>query len=259
MKNSVVEDYRKRLVGQEFETINYGKCVIVEYESSRRITVKFYEPECLVTCEMGRLRRGKVANPMFPTFYKKGCIGVWKYNYRNDKRVYVLWTSMLTRAYCPIYKSRQSTYKDVEVCNEWLNFQNFASWFYSEEFADVVDNNQQVYQLDKDILVKGNKVYSPETCCFVPREVNSLLLSNNSRRGKYPIGVSRYRKKFKACVSIGSNRNHNLGIYNSPQDAFQAYKKAKEAYIKEVAERYKSVISNKLYEALYRYEIETTD
>ena len=259
MKNSVVEDYRKRLVGQEFETINYGKCVIVEYESSRRITVKFYEPECLVTCEMGRLRRGKVRNPLTPNFYKKGYIGLGKYNGRDYKRSYVLWTSMLTRSYCKIYEKRQPRYKDVTVCEAWLNFQNFAAWCETQEFFNDKDDKGKSYQLDKDILVKGNKVYSPETCCFVPSYINSLVLSANRKRGVYPVGVHKRKNHFGASMSIEGSGSQNLGSFESPEEAFQVYKKAKENNIKCAAEKYKDFISHKLYEALCKYEVEITD
>lgn len=109
MKNIVVAEYRNKLVGKEFETNNYGKCVVVGYEGSHKVTVKFYEPECLVVCEMGRLRKGKVRNPLTPNFYKKGYIGLGKYNGRDYKRSYVLWTSMLTRSYCKIYEKKTTT------------------------------------------------------------------------------------------------------------------------------------------------------
>ena len=258
MKNTVVEDYRKKLVGKEFETLNYGKCVIVDYKGSQKVTVKFYEPQCLVTCEMGGLRRGKVKNPLTPSFYGKGFMGIGKYCI-EDKRVYVLWTSMLTRAYCEIYEKRQPRYKDVTVCKEWLCFQNFAEWCYGQELFNTKDDNGCYYQLDKDLLCKGNKVYSPETCCFVPKEINSLVLSSNRRRGKYPIGVSKSKNRFIAALSINGSGSQVLGSFISPEEAFQAYKVAKEHNIKCVADRYKSEISRKLYEALYKYEIEITD
>lgn len=259
MKNTVVAEYRNKLVGKEFETNNYGKCVVVGYEGSHKVTVKFYEPECLVVCEMGGLRKGKVRNPLTPNFYKKGYIGLGKYNGRDYKRSYVLWTSMLTRSYCKIYEKRQPRYKDVTVCEEWLNFQNFAAWCETQEFFNDKDDKGKSYQLDKDILVKGNKVYSPETCCFVPSYINSLVLSANRKRGVYPVGVHKRKNHFGASMSIEGSGSQNLGSFESPEEAFQVYKKAKENNIKCAAEKYKDFISHKLYEALCKYEVEITD
>ena len=116
------------------------------------------------------------------------------------------------------------------------------------------------FQLDKDILVKGNKLYSPDTCLFVPKEINTLLTHRRKDKGLYPVGVSykprinRYRaqiSKFKKVI--------HLGCFITPEEAFQAYKTAKEAYIKEVAEIYKDQIDPRVYEALMNYQVEITD
>ena len=120
--------------------------------------------------------------------------------------------------------------------------------------------------LDKDILYKGNKIYSPSTCIFVPNRINTLFTKSNLTRGKYPIGVNIDNKthKFRARCSIFDNINKKvirvtLGSYNNEIEAFQCYKRFKENYIKEVAEEYKNLIPTKLYEAMYKYEVEITD
>ena len=118
--------------------------------------------------------------------------------------------------------------------------------------------------LDKDVLVKGNKTYSPNTCVFVPQNINVLFTKCNKARGKYPIGVSFYkdRNKYQAHCKIFSNgksKQKNLGYYNNIDDAFYAYKQFKEDYIKQVADEYKDNIPNKLYEAMYNYKVEITD
>ena len=113
--------------------------------------------------------------------------------------------------------------------------------------------------LDKDILVKGNKVYSPETCCFVPNEINILFTKGNSCRGALPIGV-RKRKNGKYLTQITKNsKNIHIGIFNTPEEAFQAYKVAKEDYIKKMADKWRDKISNRAYQALYNYQVEITD
>jgi hypothetical protein len=108
--------------------------------------------------------------------------------------------------------------------------------------------------IDKDILIKGNKIYSPETCIFVSRKINSLFVKCNKSRGQSPIGVCKHGKKYYVrCSSMG------IGSFKTIEEAFNAYKQYKEDYIKQVADEYKNKIPKKLYDALYKYEVEITD
>lgn len=120
--------------------------------------------------------------------------------------------------------------------------------------------------LDKDILYKGNKVYSPKNCVFVPEKINILFIKSNKSRGGYPIGVSYHKqnRKFVAKCSIYDFKENKqkliyLGCYDTPEKAFKAYKQFKEKHIKKVADYYKDKIPNKLYQAMYDYEVEITD
>ena len=113
-------------------------------------------------------------------------------------------------------------------------------------------------QLDKDILNKGNKIYSPNSCIFVPTRINQLFAKADALRGDFPIGVSRSGNKFRTRLHILNGEKY-LGTFNTPEEAFYAYKTFKEQYIKEVAEEYKDKIPQKLYEAMYKYEVEITD
>jgi hypothetical protein len=115
-------------------------------------------------------------------------------------------------------------------------------------------------ELDKDILIKGNKIYSPDTCIFVPHEINMLFIKRNAKRGKYPIGVSydKQKKKFEASCSI-NNKQKRIGRFSTAEDAFNAYKIYKEGLIKQVATIYKAKIPYELYNALINYEVEITD
>lgn len=170
----------------------------------------------------------------------------------RKKRDY--WRHVIIRASSASYKEKFPTYKDVTVCDEWHNFQNFAEWFEQNYNPETM----QGWHLDKDILVKGNKVYSPETCCFVPKEINFLFTNRKNQRGSYPIGVRPKGDKFQARINI-FRKSKCLGVFNTPEEAFQAYKTAKELYIKEVADEWKDKITQKVYEAMYRYEIKIND
>lgn len=116
------------------------------------------------------------------------------------------------------------------------------------------------FRLDKDILFKGNKLYSEETCVFVPHQINSLLVNVKRARGNYPIGVhfSKSAGKFIAQCSVKGKRLH-LGVYNTEQAAFEAYKAYKEDVLKLLANEYKDVIDERVYSVLLNYNVEITD
>ncbi len=180
-----------------------------------------------------------------------GCIGVGNYKPTfNGKRTKAneVWKDMLQRCYK--YIEINPTYKDCSVVEEWHNFQNFAAWFE--------ENYVEGFELDKDILVKRNKIYSPETCCFVPKKINYLFIKCNKTRGLYPIGVSLVHNRFQTTIRK-NGKTINLGRFNTIEEAFKAYKIAKEQYIKEVAEKWKSQITEKVYQAMYNYQVEIID
>ena len=167
---------------------------------------------------------------------------------------------MLKRCYSGEYQKKEPTYKDCTVCKEWLNYSNFKKW-YDDNYYEI-DGEQMA--LDKDILVKGNKIYSPETCVFVPQNINNLFIKSNKIRGKYPIGVTfnKNKNKYQAYCSMlinGKSQQKTLGYYNNIEEAFNAYKQFKEADIKQMADYYKENIPDKLYEAMYNYKVEITD
>ena len=171
----------------------------------------------------------------------------------SKSQSYKLWFDMIRRCYNT--RPFEPSYESCVVCEEWLTFSKFNKWF--EECKGERANS---YHLDKDILVKGNKTYSPQTCCFVPQEINKLLTKRQHCRGSLPIGVTTRRGKYYANLSKPKKRIY-LGQFNSKEDAFQAYKLAKEQYIKELAEKYfqEGKITRKVYNALMKYEVEITD
>lgn len=176
----------------------------------------------------------------------------------NGKKTpyYSRWCDMKSRCYNKKCQDRDVVYKGIIVCEEWHDFQNFAQWFEENYNPEIMKE----WQLDKDILVKGNKIYSPETCCFVPKEVNILFTKRKSKRGKFPIGVTYHSRdlKFMARI-IKYGKVHHLGYFDSPEESFQSYKTAKEEYIKEVANKWYGKISQNCYQALINYQVEITD
>jgi len=168
---------------------------------------------------------------------------------------YVLWKNMLKRCFYEGYKQNQPTYQDVTCSKEWLSMTKFI-----EDVSQMRGYGLSGWALDKDILQKGNKLYSKETCCFVPAEVNLLLIKSDNSRGEYPVGVCFHKAtgKFMAYLTINGKQKH-LGYFTTPEEAFQVYKLAKEAYIKVVAQQWQHLLDERVYQALLDYEVNIDD
>ena len=167
---------------------------------------------------------------------------------------YTLWTKMFERCYSKRSKRLNPTYVGAEVCAEWFSFGNFFEWVNKE----VGYRGKPVgFDLDKDIIIKGNKRYSPDACSLVPREVNKILLDSAASRGDWPVGVYFYRGKGRFSASLRCDgRQKHLGYYATAEDAFFAYKVAKERNIKAVALRHRDVLKPAVFESLMNWKIE---
>lgn len=157
---------------------------------------------------------------------------------------YRKWHSMMTRCYSEKFQKRHPTYKGTTVCNEWLVFSVFKRWMENQDWKGK--------DLDKDILIQGNKIYSPEFCIFVSNEVNKLFTSRKLAGGNYPQGVhfSAAERKYKAQCRINGRQDY-LGFFSTPEEASEAYKKAKYKEVKRVA----MTVDGRLRDALLAYII----
>ena len=193
---------------------------------------------------------------VLPTVYGVGCNDV-QFQIKVDGKIvwqYQLWKNMLGRCFDAKFKQHRPTYEDVTCCDDWLSFANFFSWVNKEV---GYSGKPEGTELDKDLIISGNKTYSPEACSFVPDAINTLVIDRENDRGKYPVGVFYHKRDdcFRAQVNCDNKRKW-LGNYSTPEDAFAAYKVAKEAQIKIVATQYKDVLSPAVYESLMNWEIE---
>lgn len=161
---------------------------------------------------------------------------------------YSKWHGMLKRAYYQPYKDKNPTYKDVTVCNEWLTFSSFKAWMSAQDYEGK--------ELDKDILIQDNKVYSPERCVFVTKEINALLVSCTSTHRMYKAGVcvrkDIIKNKFKATCSVGGKQVH-LGYYSTEDEAHGAYCKYKYKVIADAAASQDEPVRS----ALLKYKIKS--
>ena len=169
---------------------------------------------------------------------------------------YLRWRDMINRCYNDKFHERQPQYKDCEVCVEWHNYCNFKLW-YERNYYQV---GEEQMDLDKDILFKGNKIYSPETCCIVPHSINTLFLNCAKNRGELPVGVwyDNEKGKFRSGLSY-CGQMIKLGTFNTTEEAFKRYKVYKEDLIRDIAEQYKGEIPYKVYEAMKNWEVDIED
>lgn len=234
---------------------------IIEYKGNTDILVRFEHGNTVHTSWQAFLK-GNVKNAYDKTVYGVGFFGEGKYKSSKIKKEspqYYTWESMLRRCYSIKSINKNITYKDVKVCEEWHNFQNFAKW-YDENYYEV---EGETICLDKDILYKGNKIYSPKTCIFAPHRINTLFIKNEAKRNDLPIGVHLRKDKTKPTYRVrcgnGYGKDIDLGSYISVQAAFKAYKVFKERLIKQIANEYQSKVPDKLYQALLGYEVTVSD
>lgn len=247
----------KERVGKKYKTTQGETVEVIDYIDFHNCTVRFEDGTIRKNVSHTSVYRGKIKNLYRPSVAGVGYLGEGAYKaHKNNKKTKAVsdWRNMLYRCYDESFKNKFLTYKEASVCKEWHNFQNFAKWHeenFNEEFM-------QGWHLDKDILVKGNKIYSPQTCCFVPQEINALLVKADALRSEYPIGVREHKNKFSVRLYL-YNKEVHIGLYDTVEEAFQAYKDVKESHIKEIASKYKDLISIEVYKALINYKVEITD
>jgi hypothetical protein len=268
LKNLKISKINRKNHKGETKYNSWGsKMEIIEYNGANHITVEFEKPNCIMESSYRSFKIGNILSPYDITTFGVGYLGEGNTKtHINGKctKAYNTWNGMLERCYSTKAQKKQPTYKGCSVCIEWHNYHNFLKW-YDENYYEIKD---QRMCLDKDILHKGNKIYAPENCIFVPNNINTLFTKTNAKRGIYPIGVY-YKKKNKSFVAqcktgeltIKGKKvpQKYLGLFNTSIEAFYAYKKYKEQIIKDVANTYKQYIPQKLYDALCSYIVEITD
>ena len=244
---------KKELGGYEF--------IIIKYNNNKKVFVQFQdEYKAIVPTNYQACKNGSVKNPYHPSVYGVGYLGQGEYKAKiNGKRTeyYKYWQGMLQRCYDNKCKNKEQTYKDCFANEETYCLQNWGRWF-EDNYYEV---EGETLQLDKDILVKGNKEYRFDRMIFVPQRINLLFIKRDSERGDCPIGVSYNKNANKYVAYCGTNKDkvEYLGLYNTEEEAFKIYKEFKEQYIKQIADEYKDKIPQELYDAMYRWEVEIND
>lgn len=186
-----------------------------------------------------------------------------KYPSRVDgkkTREYITWKGVLLRCTENSWIRRPS-YTGTTCSENFKSYSFFYEWCNKQVGFRNIDDNMEIWQLDKDLLVKGNKLYSEDNCVFVPKKINNLLTKSNALRGVYVIGVHFVKKtnKYTAQINNGRGVRHYLWCFDTEQEAFVFYKAAKEKRIKSLANEYKDQLDPRAYQALMNYTVEETD
>ena len=243
-------------VGEVYEN-NVGlKFVVIEYNGCNDVKVKFVDSSYTTFSTAGNIKSGSVKDKMSPSVYGVGVVGVNSIS-TNQKphQEYVFWNSMLQRCYDLSYKLKRPTYIGCTSSNNFKYYPYFKDWCNKQ-----VGFGNKGWCLDKDILVKGNKLYSEDTCCFVPREINSLFALSGNTRGLNPIGVQFNLEEGNYSARVSRDGKHcHIGTYETKEDAFLWYKEAKELHIKSVAKRWFGKIDQNVFNALMTYEVGILD
>ena len=174
----------------------------------------------------------------------------------KNVKEYDLWTGMLERCFSEKSQTRYPTYKSCSVSDNFLNYSFFYDWCQGQIGFGKVDEKGRSWCLDKDLLFVGNKTYSETACVFVPNEINLFFTDRGNDRGEYPVGVGFHKAsgKFRAQCAVNGKPQH-LGYFNTPQEAFNAYKPFKEALCKQLALKWQHEIDSRLFDAMMKWEV----
>lgn len=239
-------DKRIRDKTGEERVMNNGEIAkIIEYKKWDDIDVLFIETGYISYGQQySNFKRGTLKDPYLKTIKGVACVGETSTIDENGKKLKSreVWGDMIKRCYDEKQLKKRPSYIDVTVCDEWLCYANFKEW-YDKNIYEIKDEK---VQLDKDILVKGNKIYSPETCIFAPQRINVLF-----RKFKNEFPTLEERSNGTFAIRVRSNgKSKRISGFETKEKAWDCYLKEKQQIIREVTEEYKDKIPNKLYNRL---------
>ena len=248
----------KDCIGKVCKSKSPGDFKVLKYNNAKDVEIQFLKTGYEATVGLGHIKIGNVKDPYAPSVHGVGVTGT-KYPITIDDVItkeYDLWHNMLQRCYNGAFKKKRPTYEGCEASENFKYYECFYEWCKNQ-----IGFGNQGWHLDKDLLIKGNKVYSESTCVFLPQEINSLLVKSNTSRGEYLIGVcwDKAKNAFKAQVRKNKGKSEYLGCFKTEIEAFKAYKIAKEAFVKEQANKWKGKIDIRAYSALMSYQVDIDD
>ena len=240
------------MLGEVFETKGYGLCEVIAYKNAHNVTVRFLDTGYETTSQKYNIKVGAVKDKKAPSVLGVGITGHLPVRI-NGVIVpeYKLWRSIIQRCYDPAYHKLQPSYIGCTVSENFKHYEFFHEWCKNQ-----IGFGNKGWHLDKDLLSDGSRSYHEDHCVFVPLEINLVLNYNSKSRGKYLLGVHLdVAGQFRATINRWG-KQYTLGGFHTEEEAFNAYKEAKEVYIKEVAIFFKDHIDIRVYEYLINYKLE---
>lgn len=237
-------------IGESF-TNKFGSVAkITEYIDANHVTIEFQdENKANITTCYGNLQKGDFKNPYEKIVFGIGCIGNTQSRIQNGekKKSYTIWYAMMQRCYKECFE-KKTTYIDCIVCDEWLCYENFEKWF-DKNYYEIPD---EIMDLDKDILSKENKMYSPDTCIFVPQQINKYFVKRAPSKNGYPLGV--YKNKSGTYGARATYTNKRIGTFATAEEASNAYRQIKTESLHKTTNKYKKYLPKSIYDILISYK-----
>lgn len=248
------------ILGKEFRNKQGCSFIVVKYEGANSVTIEFAEPYAYTMKSATKeIKNGCIKNLLFPQVYGVGYLGIG-YDSKPvqiegfDKLVdvYAIWVAMLGRCYSEKVQIKSPSYIGCTVSRVWHNYQNLLVWYKDSM------RGKQGYEVDKDILVEGNKLYGPDTCCIIPCEINCFFTATKVTGGRYLTGVQFHSRlnKYEACIGGGSaGKKIYLGVYATEREASEVYKEAKRSLLKGLINKWQDNLDNTVCEALLKLTV----
>lgn len=233
-------------VGTTLPSNNYGHYEILRILGKGRILIRFVSTGYIKSVWRKHAISGGIKDPYYPIVAGVGFIGEGRYRARVHNKVYDVWRDMLRRCYKPTIGQEEKDYSGCTVCKHWHNFQNFAKWCEGRYGRGL--------QLDKDLLVLGNREYSPQSCTFIPQRVNSFF-TGGLKRGIY------YSNKNNVWIAqcqdgefctTGNKKQTYLGQFKDEQKALEVYKAFKIEKLNKLVLKHKDLLPDRMVENMYK-------
>lgn len=234
--------------GSRFLSNSGDWCTVVKYINAHKVEIVFdgYGDKSKVVGS-GNLRKGAFKNNWKPSIFGVGYVDEGSDKY--PEFVYGIWSNMLARCYDESTQRKQPAYIGCSVAKDWHSYVNFAEWYINQEYYGLG------YHLDKDLIFKGNRVYSKDTCTLIPPEINATISTNKASEKGLPVGVNKIDGGYVARLNKGSEGRQYLGYYKTADEAYKVYSKAKERYVKNKALEWANKIEWRAFKALMEWTV----
>jgi hypothetical protein len=175
--------------GMIFSNSDGYEFIIAEYNNAFDVNITFIKTGFKSNIEISQAKKGNVQDYSIPSVCSVGILGRRMIK-GCDLTIVNVWRGMIYRVYCESYLKTNASYRGVEVCADWLYFEIFEKWYHD----NYPESDDIEMQLDKDLLSGDRKIYSPETCCFLPEELNLLFRRNIKKdKAKIILAANKYR------------------------------------------------------------------